>query len=497
MICVSIGRETHDAVIQEHRSLAGRGVQLVELRLDWLTELPDLEALLRNRPTPVIVTCRRQSDRGHWRHSEAARRDLLREAIAAGVEYVDLEDDVAAEIVRQGPTRRIVSRHDFERTPDKLDELHRRMCGCDADVVKLVTMAETPRDAVRMLQVVDRAEIPTAGFCMGEFGVLSRVLCGRYGSPLTYATAGRDQQTAPGQLTFEEMRDLYRYESIDRETEIFGVLGDPIAHSLSPLIHNTAFRQAGLNAVYLPLRIASDDLNATLDAFEWLGIRGYSVTIPHKQGVLGRAEGDLPVREIGAANTLFSAPDGRWRATNTDYSAALAGMALGLGQDAPRDVPEVDLRGTSVLMLGAGGVARAVGLGVVRSGGKLTITNRTAERAKALARDLGCPVLPWDERGRVSPDVLVNCTAVGMHPRENESPYPAEALEPKTLVFDTVYTPEETLMLRQAKERGCRTVSGLEMFVRQAAVQYELFTGQAAPLEQMRQALRTGLAARG
>jgi len=493
MICVSIGRTRHKMVMLEHRALAAKGAELVELRLDWLTKTPELKRLLTDRPTPCIVTCRRRVDRGRWRGTEPQRLALLRTAIAEDVEYIDLEDDIAGSIPRYGSTKRIVSHHNFDETPRDLADIHARLCDLDPDVVKLVTMANSPRDIARMLHLVDEAAVPTVGFCMGELGVPSRILCGKYGSPFTYAGFSSERELAPGQVAFDEMRNVYRYDAINGQTQVFGVLGDPIAHSLSPLIHNAAFHEDGLNCVYLPFRVPKDALSRSLDDFNWLDVRGYSVTIPHKETVLTKADRvDDAVRDIGAANTLYRDDQGIWHASNTDYEAALESIRLGLADD---PYESTRLEGRKVLMLGAGGVARAIGLGVVRSGAGLTIANRTHGRAVTLAEQLGCQQIKWEQRGSVYADVLVNCTPVGMHPNVDETPFESPWMREGMLVFDTIYNPENTLLLKQARERRCRIVSGIEMFVRQAALQYERFTGRPAPLECMRQSLRQGISA--
>lgn len=498
----------------EHRALADRGAQLVELRLDCLFRAPDLNRLIRFRPTPVVITCRREADKGQWKGTEELRLMTLRAAIVAGVEYVDLEEDTAQAVPRYGKTKRIISYHNFEETPADIAVIHARLAKLDADVVKLATMATSPLDNVRMLRLVAEAKVPTVGFCMGELGMMSRLLAGRYGAPFTYAAFSRDRTLAPGQFTFDEMRDVYRYEQITVQTELYGVLGDPIGHSLSPLLHNLAFKQEGLNKAYLPLRVPKEALLATLEEFAWFNFQGYSVTLPHKQTVLqftSRYNGPIP--EIGAANTLHRDAEGQWMATNTDYDAALESLKLGLApaplaaasapENAPLEnvatspPPENPLAGKRVLMLGAGGVARAIGLGVLKSGGLLAVTNRTKERGEELASRLGCPFIPWDDRVTHVADVLVNCTSVGMHPDVDETPFDADGLASEMLVFDTVYNPEQTRLIQSARERGCRTVTGVEMFVRQAARQFELFTNRPAPLETMRTNLRKAISAVG
>jgi 3-dehydroquinate dehydratase/shikimate dehydrogenase len=477
-------------MVAEHQALARAGAQFVELRIDWLRRTPDIGRLLADRPTPVIVTCRRPEDGGRWRGTEEQRLMVLRQAIVDGVEYVDLEADTARSTPRYGKTKRIVSHHDFKQTPENLEEIHAELAKLDADFIKIVTMAKSPRDNVRMLRLLAEAERPTIGFCMGDYGLISRVLCGKYGAPWTYAAFNRDREMAPGQLVFEDMRDLYHFDEIDGGTRVYGVIGDPIEHSYSPLIHNAAFRAEKLNCVYLPLHIPADELTETLEDFTALDLQGYSVTIPHKEAVVGLAQyPDDAVRAIGAANTLYRDDRGRWYAANTDYEAALATVRLGLSRDGGDD----RLDGKTVLILGAGGVAKAIGLAVSRAGVALTVANRNKKRGRDLAEQLNCKFVNWENRGSVFSDILINCTPVGMFPDMDETPFAEQWLREGMLVFDTIYNPENTLLLKLAKERGCRTASGLEMFVRQAAAQFECFLSRPAPLDVMRNALREGM----
>jgi 3-dehydroquinate dehydratase/shikimate dehydrogenase len=476
-------------MLAEHVSLAAKGAPLVELRLDWLRNLPDLARLLKERPTPVVVTCRRPSDGGRWRGSEEQRLMLLRQAIVQGVEYVDLEADVAGSIPRFGGTRRIISHHDFAETPDDLEDIHERLKGLSPDIIKIVTMARTPSDNVRLLKLVAEADVPTIGFCMGDLGLTSRVLCGKYGAPFTYATFSAEREMAPGQVPFELMRDLYRYDHIDADTRVFGVLGDPIAHSYSPRVHNAAFAREGINAVYLPFRVPAEDLRDTLQAFAAIDVQGYSVTIPHKEAVVDAAMyPDESVKAIGAANTLYRDDRGRWYAANTDYEAALTTLRSALlarGDDR--------LAGKKVLILGAGGVAKAIGLAVSRADAGVTVANRNKPRGRALAEQLNCQFINWENRGSVYADVLINCTPVGMFPDMDQTPYPEHWLREGMVVFDTIYNPENTLLIKHARARGCTVVSGLDMFIRQAGAQFECFVQRPPPTDVMYAALREAM----
>lgn len=427
-----------------------------------------------------------------WRGDEKQRQAVLREAIIGGAEYVDIEVDIAQSIPRYGKTKRIVSYHNFDETPIELYDIYHKMVQCDPDIIKIVTMANAPSDNVRILEMLRAADVPTIAFCMGEFGTISRILCGKLGAPFTYAGFSGEREMAPGQLTYAEMRKLYRYNKITEKTKIFGVIGDPIAHSMSPLLHNSAFRKVGFDGVYLPLRIPSDSLEESLDEFEKLNVAGYSVTIPHKEDVLEFANiPDLNVDLIGAANTLFK-QDGEWQATNTDFDAIAQTVTAALSKDSKANS---DVANKRVLILGAGGAARAAVSAMQQQGAVVVVTNRTKDRAKKLATELNCLTVDWANRGSEVCDILINCTSVGMHPKVNECPYEPHWLRESMLVFDTVYTPENTLLLKHARERGCMTASGLEMFVRQAAKQFELFTGQDAPIDYMVETLRRYLSA--
>lgn len=471
MICVSIGRGRHRTMIAEHRHLVEQGARLVELRLDYLQRKVDLARLLEHRPCPVVVAIRREKDGGKYDGTEQERLVLLRSAIAAGVEYIDLEGDIAAKIPRYGKTKRIISYHDFRRTPDNLEEIHARLAAMDADVVKLATIANSPLDNLRVLRLVKEAKMPTVAFCMGDIGVASRILCGKFGAPFTYATFHPERALAPGQLSFQEMTREYRFDDVRADTEVYGVIGDPIAHSLSPLIHNAAFQERKLNKVYVPFRVGREDLKEFIERCGELGVKGLSVTIPHKEDVLSLLdETEEAVREIGACNTIVFR-DGKRVGYNTDYVAALESIEPAIHEP-------TGLEGKVALVLGAGGAAKAVTYGLKLKGATVVISARNLDQAERLAQHLGCGVVEWHQRHRTDLDLLVNCTPVGMHPKVDEMPFDKAHLRPGAYVFDSVYNPENTLLVKEARLKGCIVVTGVEMFVRQAARQFELFTGQ-------------------
>jgi 3-dehydroquinate dehydratase/shikimate dehydrogenase len=475
----------------EIQEAARRDATLIELRLDFLAKAPDFKRLLADKPCPMVVTVRRPEDGGRWGGSEFERQTLLRQAIVSGFDWVDLETDIADSIPRFGKVKRIVSYHNLQETPGDLDLIYQRMCQQDADVVKLAVAAHDPADNLTVLELMRKATKPTVAFCTGDMGLPSRVLGARYGAPFTYAAFNKERGIAPGLPSFEEMKKVYHYPTINADTVVFGVVGDPIAHSLSPLIHNKTLRKLGLNGVYLPFRVRRGDLAPFLNAFEGVGLRGCSVTIPHKEAAaIVAVHKTTAVAEIQAANTLVRVEDG-WSAYNTDAQAALDSLQANL-PPTPDGAP-AELHTRSVLILGAGGVARALAHALKGRVGVLTVTNRTAERAAKLAEEAGCRTVDWNARHNVLCDLLINCTSVGMHPNVDETPIHPSFLKPTLMVFETIYTPETTLLVKEARPRGCHVLTGVDMFVRQAALQFRLFTGREAPLELMRGIVKRAL----
>jgi 3-dehydroquinate dehydratase / shikimate dehydrogenase len=493
MICVSIGRGRHRHMIAEHKHLVSQGARLVELRLDYINGKINLKRLMNERPCPIIMTIRRDVDGGKWRGTEQERHMLLRAAIVDGVDWVDLEEDTAKAIRRYGKTKRIVSYHDFRQTPDDLPAIHARLAALDPDVVKITTMANSPHDNLRMMQLVQSAKVPTVGMCMGDLGMPTRILCGRFGSPFTYASFHQERLMAPGQLSFEQMANIYHYDSIGAGTMVLGVIADPIGHSLSPLIHNIALKAAGINAVYVPFRVPAEHLDQFLDSAPQWGIHGLSVTIPHKEAVVKRLKKfDPSVKGIGAANTLVFEGD-EVAGYNTDFRSAIESLERGVLAIQKGAPGENGLAGKTALILGAGGAARAMAYGLKRHEANAVVTSRTLKRAQQLAQSQGVDCIDWANRHGISPDIVINCSPVGMHPNVDESPYDKSRLREGMVVFDMVYNPENTLLIKDARAAGCGVVTGVEMFVRQAMLQFKLFTGQEAPAELMRDTLKRAI----
>ena len=508
------------------------GADLIELRIDPIAEqargdeaLRDaLVALVRESPLPCIVTCRPAWEGGQDDGDDAGRIALLEHLGTAcaghGPAYFDVElaayqrsanlrqkVHLVADHPGQDPPRRrepglILSSHDFEgRPPDLLRRVGDMADAEGCRVVKVAWFARSLRDNLEAFELLAAKHKPTVALCMGEFGLPSRVLAKKFGALLTFASLGDGETTAPGQPTVQQLRSLYRWDRLGPGTQVFGVIGDPVGHSMSPAIHNAGFDATGYDGVYLPMRIPPEyeHFKATVDA--WLNdprldFRGASVTIPHKQHLLRFVKemgGEIePLAErIGAANTLHKRDDGTLYAGNTDYAALLDAVcdALGVARDA--------LAGRRVTVLGAGGAARAAVAGFSQCGASVTVHNRTADNAKTLAEAFGAQHAPLDAMDLNATDILINCTPVGMHPNTDAAPIDIRSPKPDIpnppLVFDTIYNPHETKLLRDAKAVGCPTIPGIEMFVRQAAAQFELWTGLAAPADVFRSVVQQHL----
>ena len=490
MLCVTVARTRHKHTIQEHLDVAAQGAKLVELRLDYIARSVELARVLKHRPTAVDVTCRRKEDGGRWETSVEARLMLLRQSIAMGVEYIDLEEDTAAKIPRYGKTKRIISYHNFEGVPANLEEIHARLAKLDADIVKIAVQAQSFEDSARVIELMRNAKIPTIGIAMGDYGSMTRILGTRYGAPFTFCVFNLDRRVAPGQLSYNDMKNIYRVDTITDKTKIFGVVADPVAHSYSPMLHNSAFQANELDYRYLPFRVAANDIEPFVRWCQREGVGGLSVTIPHKQSVLPLlTQAEAAAQGIGACNTIVISGEDRI-GYNTDYRAAMECIGYGLTKLYEEPNP---FEGRSALLLGSGGVSRAIGWGLAQRRVRVAISSRNSESAERLARELGGRAVAWEERHSVQPSILVNGTPIGMFPEMDVTPFRKENLDQRTLVFDTVYNPEQTLLIRQAKSIGCPVITGLSMFVRQAAYQYRLFTGKEPPIEAMTKALRRAI----
>jgi 3-dehydroquinate dehydratase/shikimate dehydrogenase len=334
---------------------------------------------------------------------------------------------------------------------------------------------------------------------MGEAGQISRILAGKLGAFLTFASLEADAATAPGQVTLDDMLNLYRFRSQTGKTEVYGVVASPVRHSLSPAIHNACFAKSAMDKVYLPLLVEG----GRLEFFEfmqnvlnrpWLNFRGLSVTIPHKENAFEFVEHtggfiEPLASRIGAINTITIGLNERVSGFNTDCQGAIDAITAGMA------ITKKELHGVPVAVLGAGGVSRAVIAGLIDAGAHVTIYNRTLSKAQGVAGEFGCCFAAMEEFEKASARLVVNCTSVGMHPVVDQSPIPAAAINKDMVVFDTIYNPTQTKLLSEARAAGAKIIGGIEMFINQALEQFRLFTGKDADPEVMRQIIAEKLLA--
>jgi 3-dehydroquinate dehydratase / shikimate dehydrogenase len=481
-VCVPVVGSDAPTMIERAESVV-RDNPFLELRLDYLSQpaaaLPKLKNFLEMHPeATAIATCRRALNGGKFKGSVAAELAVLLKAADVGFPLVDIELQSAKSLKAdqlRGLTDRvglIISYHDFRATK-KLEELFAEMSKYPADFYKVVSTATNLSDNVVMMKFLEAnsAKHEMVGLCMGEQGIISRVLGVRAGSIFTFGAAKSGEETAPGQVLFNELRDIYRIDNVDAATQVYGVAGDPVEHSLSPIMMNAAFRREAVNAVYLSLHAKS--LKDLLACVRDIPIRGLSITMPYKQDIVEALENsDALTRQIGACNTLVRSLDAKLYGFNTDVGGIVAPLEQRL-----------HLAGARILVIGAGGVGRAAAFGLKAKGAEVFITNRTPEKAQKLARQAKAKYLKRAEVAKTTFDVIINATPVGMS-NGKQSPLEDKELNTK-YVFDLVYIPAETRLIKMARARNIQVISGLEMFVQQGARQFEIWTGKPAPIAEM------------
>jgi 3-dehydroquinate dehydratase/shikimate dehydrogenase len=477
MICIPITAKRAEDTVLEMLS-ASKYADIVELRIDYIPELQNAEACieesLKRKIKPVIITNRPVREGGKFNGSEQDRLRLLQKAIDLGVDYVDVEYDSIKQITRRNSSKIIISHHNFKETPHDLSKIYDEICQQKPDIVKIVTHANDITDNIRIFELLQSTNIPTISFCMGELGYISRILTGKFGGFLTFASLEKGKESAPGQLTADELSKIYHFKDINKETKLYGIIGNPVSHSMSPAIHNAAFTEKGLNNVYVPLKIANID--TFMKECREIDFQGFSVTIPHKESVLPLLDDlDPNARRIGAINTIVNR-NGKLTGYNTDCMAAVIGLECSLKET------DETLNNKKVSIIGAGGAARAIAFGLKEKGCDITIFNRTIERAEKLSHDVKCKFESFEEIHQIDSDILINTTSIGMFPNVDQTPVPKNILKEGMIVFDAVYNPIETRLLQDAKENGCHTVNGLSMFINQAAEQFRLWTNIDPPI---------------
>jgi 3-dehydroquinate dehydratase / shikimate dehydrogenase len=489
-VCLALSGDTIDDMLASAESMA-RDNPFLEFRLDYLKQplaaLPKIHRFLETHQyVTAIGTCRRAENGGRFKGSLASQLEVLTKAHAAGCQIVDLEIQSALKAKREAIARLrsraglIVSFHDFRATRN-LDETLEKMLKVPADFYKVVSTATTLSDNVTMMTFLQTQSDQHAliGLCMGEQGIISRVLSVRAGSVFTFGAVSADLKTAPGQISAGDLRSIYRIDQVDPATRVYGVAGDPIEHSLSPVIMNTALRRENVNGVYLPLHAKT--LKDLMRCVREIPLHGLSVTMPYKQSILAHLDNtDAHTTKIGACNTVVRGQDGKLYGFNTDA----AGVVRPLEQ-------RLSIEHAKMLVLGAGGAARAAVFGLKERGAEIWILNRTSVKGQKLARQAKARTIKRADLRKIAFDVIINATPVGMG-NTRDCPLKDEEIQAR-VVFDMVYDPVETHLLQVARAKGIAVIPGVEMFVQQAARQFEIWTGKPAPAGDMLRAVTIAL----
>ena len=497
LLCVAIFVTDLAQARRDIRLAANAGADLVELRIDTFTEPDPLRQLVHDCLLPAIVTCRAIWEGGRCTLPDADRIKLLESACGGRTHYLDIELEVArrgGDLPVGAPL--IVSYHKFDAPPARLHNIILEMNQRPGHVNKVAFMARSIRDNLMVFELLQQRQKPTIALCMGEAGLISRILAKKFGALLTFASLEEHSATASGQIPIHQFKNLYRWDKIGPNTKIYGVVASPVKHSMSPAIHNAAFDAVGHDGLYLPFLVEGtyESFKAFMEEFvnfPGLNLSGLSITLPHKEHALRylrdkNATIEPLAQTIGAVNTIVidsnnGAPT--LRGYNTDYAAILDSITDCL------KITRQQLAGKRIAILGAGGTGRTATAALAHYHADVTVYNRTLDRAQSLAKEFGVTAAPLENLPASHHEIYLNTTSIGMHPNTDPSPFgdTPPTLTPQTVVFDAVYNPPVTHLLQQARLAGALTISGVEMFVRQAARQFELWTNEPAPIDLMRQ----------
>lgn len=484
MICVPV---TGPNMLQAMEDIKTAKVvaDLIELRLD-LIENFQLKNLIVAAGQNIIVTFRPVRQGGKSELSDSERIKVLREALLLGAKFIDVEWDAISLIKKEEFEKVIISRHYFEEFPQNLlaviDELNQHPVAITKVAVKIEDISQNGL----LFSALQNKKKPLILIGMGEEGIISRICARVFGSYLTFASLENGKESAPGQISANELKQRFRFKKTGPKTKLYGVVGNPISHSLSPDIHNAGFEEIGFDGLYLPLKVTNCKkfMQELAPFFE-----GVSVTIPHKEEMLSFVkEPSDAILKIGALNTLTKLSKNNWEGLNTDVAAAINSII--------EILPSHTLKNQTVLVIGAGGASRAIAIGALQAGAKVTITNRTVSKGKKVAEELGVPFIALEEVWHFESlpfQVIMNTTSVGMYPKVEESPLPEIKFLPNQIVFDAIYNPFKTKLIKSAEKDGSFCITGREMFVKQGALQFERWTNKKAPLEIFRNILNNKL----
>jgi 3-dehydroquinate dehydratase/shikimate dehydrogenase len=467
-ICLSIAPKLmRDAlkILQEFRDTSA----MIEVRIDGIKDLK-LDQLLQQPRPKLIITNRRKDEDGKFSGTANQQFEILSEAIRLGADYVDVEFSWEEKFIKNllsqsNKTKVICSYHNFKETPINIEALYRKMRKTGAHIIKIATTANDIADNKMIFDLLkqsckDRQKL--IALCMEEAGVISRILGGKFGNYLTYASLSDKEQTADGQLTYDELKNLYRVDQINYRTNIFGLVGNPVKHSKGIFFHNKIFSSKQLNAVYVNFLVS--DLQEFISKFRNV-FNGISVTMPFKEEIVNLLDRfELNSVRLGIYNTVIKRND-KLIGFNTDLPAIVSLLKK-----------RTNLRGKEVVVLGTGATSETMAFAALSNNCKTTIIGRNPKKAEILAKELGCEWTTLDNLQSPSPDILMNGTSVGMKGNRQKTIVPKSLLKKGMIIFDAVYNPTMTPLLQDAVEAGCKIITGLELFQKQAQLQSKLFS---------------------
>ncbi|KAK8546471.1 hypothetical protein V6N12_027254 [Hibiscus sabdariffa] len=494
MTCAPLMAESVEQMVEEMKQAKAQGAQLVEIKLDHINNFQPhrhLQIILKNKPLPAIIVYRPKWEGGQYEGDEHSRLEVLRLAAEMGADYIDFELKVASHLIRelkmknknQSPTKFIVSCHISGTTPseEELSNLASTMRSTGADVIKVVVNVTDITEIARIFHLLSHCQVPIIAYSVGERGLISQLLCPKFGGFLAYGSI--DGYSIPGMPSLYSVKHTYKLDYMNSETKVFGLVSKPVSHSKGPILHNPTLRHENFNGVYVPLFV--DNLKEFFSTYSSSDFSGFSVGFPYKEAVVEFCDEVHPLAEsIGAVNTIIRRlSDGKLIGYNTDCEAAITSI-----EDALKGTP---ISGKLFVLVGAGGAGRALAFGAKSRGARIVIFDIDFERAKSLASAVSGEALAFEQVINFRPEkgaILANATPLGMHPNTDQRiPVAEGTLEDYELVFDAVYTPRKTRLLKDAEAAGAIIVSGVEMFLRQAMSQFNLFTDRQAPKDFMRE----------
>lgn len=482
MICVSIAQTSQTLALVDMLN-AGRACDLIEVRLDRFTNPPEIKELLATCPKPAIVSCRRVKDGGHWEGSEASRLALLRQAVLDKADYIEIESDVADQIRRFGPTKRIISYTNTSEVPGDLESIYTECCNRDADVVKITVPTRTPEEAFPLLKIVARGQVPTVAVGWGRNGLMWNVLGRRYKAPWTFAALEKGMEPYPGMATIDELREVFDYQSIDSRTPLVAVSGFSQEQLLMARVLNQGFKAAGNKTRCLPLEIGNVEL--FVKVVKAIKLEGVLVDDRQQERIVSVATDREESVELAKSANFVAISGDRWKAFNTLYRAARACLEEALRERYPTEV--APLNGRTAVIVGATGTARAIALSLRKRGTKIVVADRDEERARRLAADVGGRFVPAGIVYTTMCDGMILCRSdVNPQPGKASIDIPKSVARENMFAVDLTHLPFMTPFLQEVQALGGVVVRPVDVFIKMMNMTLKAYTGQAFAPEVVR-----------